>query len=316
MKALSAYEGVIVPLFTPLTDAGHLDEAATVKILHNITTAGASPFALGTTGEAMSFSVEERKAFMSLVKQYAGNSVTYVGVTANSFSETLELARYAQELEYDAIVPHLPSYYPLTASLMMKYYLELVEATEAPLIIYNIPVTTGMSIPLTVIEQLSRHPRIIGLKDSEAGEERLQQNLALWKNRPDFNFFLGNAAYGARGMLAGAQGVVPSLGNLLPGQYQKIVDYGRAGQAEMALAHQKICDEISRCCQAGRTVVDAIPALKYMLHLAGYCTPEVALPMQQPDESNKQKIYQALLPLIEKYQLNVALKPATATVAG
>lgn len=316
MKALSAYQGVIVPLLTPLTAAGRVDEKATRKILANVIAGGGSPFALGTTGEAMSLSIQERKSFMRLVRKYAGDAVTYVGVTANSFNETLELSRYAQELGYDAIVPHLPAYYPLRASLMEEYYLQLTKATETPLIIYNIPITTGMSIPLPVIERLSRHPRVIGLKDSEAGDERLQQNLALWKDREDFNFYLGNAAYGARGMLQGAQGIVPSLGNLLPEHYRAIIDYARAGNTEMALLSQKICDEISRCCQAGRTVVDAIPALKYMLHLAGYCTPEVALPMQQPDEENKRAIYQALQPLIEKYQLNIKLKPAAETVVG
>lgn len=315
MNELAKYQGVIVPLVTPLTKDGRLDEAATSKLLSNIISAGAFPFVLGTTGEAMSFSVAERRAFMRLVKELAGDVVTYAGVTCNSFSDTIELADYAQELGYDAIVPHLPGYYPLTDRLMLQYYLQLVEATEAPVILYNIPVTTGMSIPLTVVEELSGHPRIIGLKDSEMGEERLQQNLSLWKDREDFRFFLGCAAYGARGMLRGADGIVPSMGNLIPEHYQAVVDFARAGKAEMAMHHQKICDEVSNCCQAGRTVVDAIPALKYLLELAGYCRAEVASPMQQPDEENKEAIYRALLPLIEKYELTINLKSSQGTAA-
>lgn len=315
MNELSKYKGVIVPLVTPLKQDGQMDEAAIIKILSNIISAGASPFVLGTTGEAMSFSLAERKTFMRLVKKHAGDSVTYAGITANSFSDTIELADYAHELGYDAIVPHLPSYYPLTDQLMIQYFLRLVENTVSPIILYNIPVTTGMSIPLHVLEELSHHPRIIGLKDSEMGEVRLQQNLSLWKDRADFCFFLGCAAYGARGMLQGAKGIVPSMGNLIPADYQAIVDYGLAGNAEMALFYQEKCDEVSSCCQTGRTVVDAIPALKYMLHIAGYGSPAVAVPMCQPDETSKTSIYQAFMEMINKHQLKIKLSAGEALVA-
>ncbi len=313
---LTNYRGVIVPLVTPLTTDGQLDEEATIKILSNVISAGASPFILGTTGEAMSLSLEERMAFMRLVKTHVGATVTYTGITANSFSETVQMANYANELGFDAIVPHLPTCYPLTEQLIMRYFLQLVEATEGPVILYNMPLTTGMSIPLPIIEELSLHPRIIGLKDSEVGEDRLQQNLALWKDRDDFNFYLGSAAYGARGMLAGADGVVPSMGNLIPEHYQAVADYALAGNAEMAHFHQNICDEVSHCCQAGRTVVDAIPALKYLLHLAGYCTPAVMSPMRQPDAENKKAIYQAIVPLLEEYQLKMNLRPVEDVLAG
>ena len=316
MTSLSKYKGVIVPLVTPLTKEGRLDDAALVKILANVIEGGAAAFALGTTGEAMSFSLEERMAFMRLVKKHAGDAVTYTGITCNSFSDTLRLAGYAAELGYDAIVPHLPTCYPLTERLMIRYYLQLAEAAEIPVFLYNIPVTTGMSIPLSAIEELSRHPGIIGLKDSESGEERLQQNLSRWKDRPDFRFFLGSAAYGAKGMLYGAHGVVPSMGNLIPAHYRAVVDYGLAGNAEMALYYQGICDAVSDCCQAGRTVADAIPALKYMLHLAGYCEAEAAVPMQQPDPANKKAIYLAFEPLIEKYQLQISLNAAEGVPAG
>lgn len=309
MEALSKYTGVIVPLVTPLTQDGQLDEAATVKILSNIIGAGASPFAMGTTGEALSFSLKVRRRFLQLVKQHTGSSVTYAGISCNSFAETIELAHLAEDLGYDAIVPHLPPYYPLTDQLIFDYFLKLVEATSSPVILYNIPEITGMSIPLHIVEKLSEHPRIIGLKDSEMGEERLQKNLALWKDRSDFKFFLGSAAYGARGMLQGADGIVPSMGNLLPEHYQAVVDYGKTGNRELALFYQNICDEVSSCCLNGRTVVDAIPALKYMLHLAGYCLPEVTVPMTPPDEESKKEIYRAFEPMIEKYELKVRLSP-------
>ncbi|PHN02450.1 dihydrodipicolinate synthase family protein [Flavilitoribacter nigricans] len=314
-EQMQKYRGVIVPMVTPIKANGQIDEGAAIKILANITDAGAFPFVWGTTGEAMSFSVAQRKELMRVVKKYAGEVVTYVGITANSFAETVELANYAHELGYDAVVPHLPTYYPLHDALMTRYFLQLADSTEAPIMLYNIPITTGMSIPLPVIEELSRHPRIVGLKDSEMGEERLQQNLNLWKEREDFAFFLGCAAYSARGMLGGAQGIVPSMANLIPGHYQAIVDYALAGDPEMAILNQQICDDVSSCCQKGRTVVDAIPGLKYMLHLAGYCTPEVAMPMAPPDEANRKLIHRALVPMIEKYNLPVRLQPVAATFA-
>ena len=272
--------------------------------------------ALGTTGESMSFSLEERLSFLRLVKKYAGNTVTYAGITSDSYTDTLRLATHAFELGYDAVVPHLPSYFPLTESLMYRYFLQLVEAVQGPVIIYNIPITTGMSIPLPVVEGLSRHPGIIGLKDSESGEVRLQRNLEMWKDREDFRFFLGNAAYGAKGMLQGADGIVPSMANLIPEHYQAVYTYGLAGNADQAQYYHQICDEVSSCCQLGRTVVDAIPALKYMLQLAGFGTGAVTIPMQEPDDENKWKIYQALLPLMHQHQLNINLSTVPSTYAS
>lgn len=305
MKNQPAHHGVIVPLVTPLTSNGMIDEKATEKIVTHIIDAGAFPFALGTTGEAMSLSLHQRKLYMTLVKKYAGTAMTYVGVTANSFEETVALAGYARDLGFDAIVPHLPSYFPLSADLMLHYYERLSEETELPMILYNIPITTGMSIPLEVVEQLSHHPGIVGLKDSERGEERLLRNLALWRDRKDFGFFLGCAANSARGMLGGADGIVPSVGNLIPGLYQEIVKFGLAGNADRALWYQNVCDAVSGCCYTGRTVVDGIPALKYMLHLTDWCGPDVALPMRKPDVENKAAIHQALQEVVERYQLVV-----------
>src|SRR5688500_20096489 len=106
----------------------------------------------------------------------------------------------------------------------MKQYLEtLADAIALPLVIYNIPATTHMSIPLNLIDELSHHPNVIATKDSERSEERLKQSLELWKDRNDFSHFLGWAAKSAEALINGSDGLIPSTGNLVPEVYSEMV---------------------------------------------------------------------------------------------
>ena len=82
---------------------------------------------------------------------------------------------------------HLPSYYPLTTDHMITHYEMLADRSSLPIMIYNILSTTHMSIPLDVIEKLSHHPNIIGMKDSERDLDRMKQSAKMFSNRKDFS---------------------------------------------------------------------------------------------------------------------------------
>ncbi len=307
MSKTKKHAGVIVPMVSPLNQAHQIDEASVEKIISNITGAGAHPFVLGTTGEALSLTFAARKALIDLTVKYTRGARSYVGVSANCFDQTVELAQYSADKGVDAIVAHLPSYYPLDEDHILRYFEKLLTRTTLPIFLYNIPVTTHISIPLNIIEELSSHPRIVGLKDSERGEDRLSKNLDLWKDRPDFSFVLGWAAKSAEAIARGADGTVPSSGNLIPGHYCKIYEAASAGHQGVAQRHQEISDAISAIYQSGKILVDMIPALKYMLHLAGLCTLHVKTPMVHLEEKDKKKIHTQLTDVIQEYQMEFPL---------
>jgi 4-hydroxy-tetrahydrodipicolinate synthase len=173
------------------------------------------PFILGTTGESASLPFELKADYVRQAgKNKQKGTILYAGIASNCLEESIELTKISEQAGVDVVAATLPSYYALTESQMKRYFEQLADAIPLPLIIYNIPATTHSSVPLQIIDELSYHSNIIGLKDSERNVERLHESLHLWKDRPDFSHFMGWAAKSAEAMLLGSDGIIPSTGNL------------------------------------------------------------------------------------------------------
>jgi 4-hydroxy-tetrahydrodipicolinate synthase len=164
-----------------------------------------------------------------------------------------------------------------------------------PLILYNNPITTKFSIPIDVIEKLSYHPNIAGIKDSERGMERLDLSLKLWYNRPDFVHFTGWAAQSAYALLNGSDGIIPSTGNFCPELYSELYHCALQRNAEKANALQSKADQISEIYQKDRNVSQSIPALKVMMSSKGLCKTFVMPPMYELSSEENEKIKNAVL---------------------
>ncbi|WP_114792766.1 dihydrodipicolinate synthase family protein [Niabella yanshanensis] len=292
MSIENKFKGIIVPAVTPLKEDWAIDEAAVERIFNNFYAHNASPFILGTTGEAPSLSFQQKKDYvMAAVKFKKPGSVLYAGVSSNVIGESVDFANYCADKGVDAVAATLPSYYVLTESQMKQYFEDLANAISVPLIIYNIPATTHMSIPLSVIDELSHHPNIVATKDSERSDERLQQSLQLWKNRSDFGHFLGWAARSADALLGGSDGLIPSTGNVFPGIYQKMQEAVEAENKDLAYEMQQHSDTGGNLYQSGRTLGESLWALKVLMQQRGLCEAVVMPPLQpQSDEQATQLI--------------------------
>ena len=280
MAGSKKYHGVVVPMVTPFTDHGEIDIPAAERVTEHIVGGGASPFVLGTTGEGASVPDAERPAFVeAVVKQTAGRITTYAGIASNCLSNSIELAKKYFGLGIDAVVANLPSYYPLTADHMLRYYEDLVEGIAGPLIVYNITITTHMSIPLEVVEKLSHHPDIVGLKDSEKNEERFKEAIGMWKDRADFSHFTGSAVLSTMALLLGSDGIVPSTGNFVPKMYRDLYEAGVKGDEETASKLQEKTNELGRIYQKDRVLSQSLAALKVIMNELGLCGEAVLPPL-------------------------------------
>jgi 4-hydroxy-tetrahydrodipicolinate synthase len=178
MNTEKKYSGVVIPAVTPLTPDYKLDHEAVERIFDNFRKHGCHPFILGTTGEAASLPFALKKEFLELAgKLKKGADVLYAGISSNVLEESIALAKHSFDSGADVVVTTLPSYYALTEPAMFRYFEQLAEAVAGPLMIYNIPATTHMSIPLSVIDRLSQHHNFVGVKDSERSEDRLRESL-------------------------------------------------------------------------------------------------------------------------------------------
>lgn len=291
MRRNKKFSGIIIPAVTPLTKKLEMDEDAVFHLFSLFYQHQLSPFILGTTGESASLPPAVKQAYIRIAgENKKPGTVLYAGVSSNVLKESVELAFYCADHGVDAVAVTLPSYYALTTAQMEKYFLQLANVIPLPLIIYNIPATTHMSIPLELIDQLSHHPNIVATKDSERSEERLARSLALWKDREDFGHFLGWAAKSAAALIGGSDGLIPSTGNLVQWIYADMLRAVDAGDKEKACQLQELSDLYGNIYQANKTLGESLWALKALMEYKGICGDTVMPPLLPMNEEEKKRL--------------------------
>ncbi len=288
MELKKKYSGVVVPMITPLNDDLSIDINGVNNIIDLFISSGVSPFILGTTGEAPSLSSKQKEELVkAVVESVDGKDLVYVGISSNCINESIEDAKKYAELGADVMVATLPAYYPMNEEQMFKYFTQLADEINRPLIIYNMPATVKCSIPLSVIDSLSEHENIVGLKDSERDKERLIKAIELSKDREDFSYLLGWAAQSSFAMLNGADGIVPSTGNFTPDLYKDLLDAALKGNKVVADELQEKTNYLGSLYQKDRILSESIPALKVIMSIQGLCKANVMPPMYRMDKDQE-----------------------------
>ncbi len=289
------YNGVIVPMITPLLSDKTVDISGVNNIIDLFLQHKVHPFVIGTTGEAPSLSASQKISLVSaVVDKVEKKALVYAGISSTCISDSIADAKLFAELGVDVLVATLPPYYPMTDQQLINYFTELADAVPLPLIIYNMPATVKISIPLEVIDQLSKHENIVGLKDSERDEQRMLQALELWKDRSDFSYLIGWAAMSSKSVLNGADGIVPSTGNFVPELYQGLYEAALAGRVDEANDIQEQTNQLSALYQKDRILSESIPALKALMAYLGICDKQVMPPMYVMEKEEEARYFDLL----------------------
>ncbi len=305
MRKQKKYSGIIVPMITPFDDDYHIDLKAVEKIIENFIAADSSTLLFGTTGETASITQEQKNRYVKeVVKRFEGKNKIYAAVSDNSFEDAVSAAKTYLDSGVEAVVVLLPGYYPITDDQMMNYYEKFVESINGPMFLYNIPATTSLSIPLEIINELSRHERIIGVKDSERDYERLTKSIEMWKDREDFSHFIGWGAQCFNGMWLGSDGIVPSTGNFEIQIYKDMYRAVLNDNKEQGEKSQNISMEMASVYQKDKILSQSLPALKVMMNEVGLCGTKVKLPFTQLSKTEEDKIRKLTRELVNKYNLS------------
>ncbi len=291
--------GVVVPMVTPVTAAGALDEEAVARMIEFLLKGGVEGiFVLGTTGEAASVPRAARSRFVELaVQQVNRRAQVYAGVNDNCLADAVEAGNSYLQAGVDAVVALLPSYFLLGPAEVLSYCQLLLDRMDGPVILYNIPATTRVSIPIGVLERLAGHPRLIGLKDSEKDVPRLEEILKKFGARKDFAVLIGVGALMARMLLLGADGIVPSAGNLVPGLCRQLCESARKGDPVEVQALEKSLTEVATLYQQGRGLGQSLAALKAAMSVLGLCHAAVWPPLLPVSEAERESIRRGMIRL-------------------
>lgn len=278
-------------MVTPINKEGEIDVKTVEKIIENFAQNNVSALIMGTTGEGNSVSTAQGATMIkAAAKQAAGRITIYAGLGGTCIADQAEAAKAFTEAGADVIAATLPSYYALTPEQMYEYYKNLADSLTIPLMLYNITITTHMSIPLDVIEKLSNHPNIVGLKDSENNIPRMEEALKMFADREDFAYFCGCAANSAQALKWGADGIVPSVGNFMPKEYDDLFNAGIKGDEAEAERLQQYTIEVGKINTKGLTLGQSLAGLKVIMKEYGLCETYMLPPLTQLDEETNERI--------------------------
>lgn len=171
--------GIIPPISTPFYPDGRVYHK---KLEHNVEHYSKTPVAgivvLGSTGETVMLSDEERREVLKTASQAcAAHKVLIAGTGAESAIETLRLTEYAAELGYDVALVRTPFYFRnrMPQENMLAFYRTIADQSPLPIMIYSVPVFTGYDIPAELVIELAAHPNIIGIKESGGDVEKVRR---------------------------------------------------------------------------------------------------------------------------------------------
>ena len=285
------YCGVIAPLVTPVTKSGQIDEDSVERLIDYVIDADNYPFILGTTGEIAYNSQSNREKLAQIaVRQVNGRKTLFAGITSNCIESTIETAKIFAEFGVDVFVVHLPYFLPLTHEQMQNYFENIANSSPKPIMIYNITSITHMSIPVEVIEKLSYHPNIVGLKDSERDWERHQRMTDLFRDREDFVLFIGWTNKSSESILMGFDGIIPNTANIIPKLFHSLYKAASIGDTKKAFKFQEKSEELSELVQNNRTMTRTIPELKAIMNHLNICSPFVLPPLEELEAQKAEKL--------------------------
>ena len=270
--------GIYPATVTPYDRDGGFDARAMTRIIHHQVAAGAHGlYIAGGTGEGVLLTVDERKRVIdTAVEEAAGRIGIIAHVGAFQTADTIASARHASDAGVDAIAALPPAYFFKPDELALeRYYRELAAASSVPLLIYNIPQRTGITMTPSLFEKLMAVDNIIGMKDSSGNVFSMQGFLEIGATPP--TIFAGDDTLLLASLMAGAVGGIGLTYNLMPRIYVDLWNAFEAGDLATASQHQARANQITR---AFSCTSEGIAAAKQIMAWIGLECGQARTPMR------------------------------------
>lgn len=257
--SLEKYKGIIPAFYACYDDLGAVCADRTTTFANHLYEQHVKGLYVGgSSGECIYQNLNERKATLKYVADAVKGKLTLIAhVGAPSTRDSIELAKYAEELGYDALSAIPPIYFQLPEHAIEQYWTEIMNATDLPFIIYNIPQTTGYNLSIPLLKKLLRHKKLIGVKNSsmpvmdiERFKAAAHDNFIVF-NGPDEQYVAGRLL-GAEGGIGGTYGVMPAL--FL--QAEKFISNNQFSEAQ--IIQSEINDIIIALCSLNGSMYAAI----------------------------------------------------------
>ena len=285
----SIFTGAATAIITPFAE-GAIDYVSFGNIIEDQIKGGIDAIVVaGTTGEAATLTHEEHcECIKYVVEKVEGRVPVIAGTGSNDTAYGIELSQYACEVGADALLVVTPYYNKATPKGLIKNFLETAEATDKPIILYNVPSRTGCNIPLSVYKELAKHERIVAVKEASGNISTIAELIA--ECGDSFDIYSGNDDQIVPIMSLGGVGVISVLSNILPKETHDITRLCLEGNYKDAAALQLRYLELinSLFCE-----VNPIPVKTAMAEL-GMCKVDMRLPLCEMENNTKARLIAAM----------------------
>ncbi len=280
--------GVFPPMLTPFTSRGDVDEGCfTSNIEKWNRTSLAGYVVLGSNSEAAYLTEAEKLRLIELTSEHAASDKMVVaGTGVESTHETVHLTNEAARRGAHAALVLTPSYYTdkMDDRALIAHFTAVADAAMIPILLYNVPKFTHVTISVRAIETLAHHPNIVGMKDSSGDVPRLTAILNVVPDR--FNLIVGTAAAWFPAIALGMRAGILALANCAPNESARVLSLFEEGKlADARELHNRLF-----ALNAAITATYGVAGLKHAAEVCGYAGGAVRSPLQPLREEEKQTI--------------------------
>jgi 4-hydroxy-tetrahydrodipicolinate synthase len=274
MYSKEKYGKILVPMVTPFKENGDVDYDAIVQLGKMLLERKWADTLIltGTTGEFFTMTAEERiKVFETAYMHFSNKIPLIAGVGCTSTRETILLAKAAQDLGYELVMAVAPYYTKPSQYELLNHYKELAAAVKIDILIYNIPIFTGVNVSPATVSELAKIPNIVGIKE-EAELNAKQITEFLNATPDDFIVYNGDDTMVLESFVQGYErigGVISGGSQVAGDQIRKMIDLLHEGKVQEASKIQRKLLPLFRVMgQGGRT--NPVCLLKDAMRMLGY----------------------------------------------
>jgi 4-hydroxy-2-oxoglutarate aldolase len=286
-------EGIFPPIATPFADGRVAHERLRLNLERWNKTRLAGYAVFGSNGESVYLDQEEKLALVDTVKQnLPQDKLLIAGTGCESTQATVRLTNLAAERGADAALVVTPHYYKgkMDNEALKKHYLRIADESDVPILIYNVPKFTGISVVPELVASLAEHPNIIGIKDSSGNIAQVGEMIAVTPPPPAFHVLAGSAGHLLTALVLGASGGILALANVAPNECCRMFDDFRSGR------HAEARELQLKLLAANKAVTAqfGVPGLKAALDMVGYFGGDPRPPLLPLGEEQRNELREIL----------------------
>jgi 4-hydroxy-tetrahydrodipicolinate synthase len=238
---------------------------------------------VGTTGESPTLNMEEHIKVIEQTVKFAGGRVPVIGGTgANATSEALELHGAAKKIGAAASLSVNPYYNKPSQEGLYRHFMTLADRVDLPIVLYNIPGRTGITMSPATVARLNRHSNIVAIKEATGSLDMASEIMSVC----DITVISGDDSLTLPLMSIGAKGVISVASNLIPTKIKAITQFALTGNFNLAKeVHHEVFPLIKTLFLDGNPV-----GIKYAMQLAGLDSGQMRLPLWEANDATKKAI--------------------------